>query len=145
MWSDWVGDPGGLLKAFGVGVVAAVTCAQVCLLLALAGDGRLGAVLWPTVAVSVLVAILLSAMILEGLDDNGWWRVLGILAILDVLGTLVTIALAKFGERGAPRDGQRLRVTLDERQTQGLARLAGDSGLSPEQLVAEAVDRLLTR
>jgi F0F1-type ATP synthase assembly protein I len=144
VWAEWGGDASGLRKAFGIGVVLAVTFAQLCLLLALAGEGRLGAVLWPTVAVAVLVAILLSVMILQGVDDNEWWRMLGILAILDVFGTLVTIALAKFGDRGAARDGGgRLRVTLDEDRTAALQELAHNSGRPPEELVAEAVDRLL--
>jgi len=144
VWSEWGGNPEGLLKAFGIGVVLAVTCAQLCLLLVVAGDGRLGAVLWPTVAVAVLVAGFLSVMILNGLEDNDLWRLFGILAILDVLGTIVTIALAKFGDRGVDGSGgQRLRVTLDERRTAGLARLAAGAGVSPEDLVGDAVDRLL--
>ena len=144
VWSDWGGDSEGVLKTFGIGVVLAVTCAQVCLLLALAGAGRLGAVLWSTVAVAVLVACLVSAMIVDGLGGNDPWRLLGILAILDVLGTVVTIALARFSDRGDARhEGQRLRVTLDERRTAGLARLSADAGVSSDDLVAEAVDRLL--
>ena len=74
--------------------------AQVCLLLALGrppeqaaaralGDRRLAGV----------VAVIVSGMILGEIDADDIWRVLGIAAILDVLGTLVTIALAKFGER----------------------------------------------
>ena len=144
VWSDWGGDSEGVLKTFGIGVVLAVTCAQICLLLALAGDGRLGAVLWSTVAVAVLVGCLVSAMIVDGLGGNDPWRVLGVLAILDVLGTVVTIALSRFSERGAERDdGQRLRVSLDERRTAALARLAAAAGVSSEDLVTEAVDRLL--
>src|SRR5690348_11263383 len=37
VWQDWDHVPDGELKLFGVGVVAAVTLSQVCLLLALAG------------------------------------------------------------------------------------------------------------
>lgn len=144
VWSDSGGDSEGVLKTFGIGVVLAVTCAQVCLLLALAGDGRLGLVLWSTVAVTVLVAVLVSAMIVDGLGGNDPWRLLGILAILDVLGTVVTVALARFSDRATPRTSdQRLRVTLDERRTAALGRLAAAAGVSPEDLVGRAVDRLL--
>src|SRR5689334_23455298 len=50
VWSDWDLDSDGVLKGFGVGVVLAVTIAQLCLLLALAGEREsLRALLWPTV------------------------------------------------------------------------------------------------
>jgi hypothetical protein len=144
VWSDWSDDSDGTLKVFGVGVVLASTLAQLCLLLALAGDGRVGAVLWPTLTTAVTVAALLSGMIVGEVEVDGVWRLLGILAILDVLGTLVTIALAKFGDRGTPqvRDS-RLRVTLTQDQSAVLAHLSAGSGRSPEQLVGEAVDRYL--
>jgi hypothetical protein len=145
VWSDWNGDePDGTLKAFGIGVVLALTLAQLCLLLSLAGDGRLGVVLWPTVAIAIVLAALISGMILEEIDADDVWRVLGVLAILDVLGTLVTIALAKFSDRGSARTRDpRLRVTLSSDQTVALERLASGAGRSPEQLVGEAVERYL--
>lgn len=144
VWSEWSGEDDGTLKAFGVGVVVAVTLAQLSLLLALAGDGRLGAILWPTTAVAAAVAAMVSAMIVGAVDGDDVWRILGVLAILDVLGTLVTIALAKFADRGSARSrDHRLRVVLSAVQTDALTRLSASSGRSPEQLVGEAVDRLL--
>jgi len=145
VWSDWSSDDSdGILKAFGIGVVLALTLAQLCLLLALAGDGRLGVVLWPTVAIAIVLAGLITAMILEEIGADDVWRLLGVLAILDVLGTLVTIALAKFSDRGSARTRDpRLRVTLDADRTAALERLAADAGRSPEQLVGDAVDRYL--
>jgi F0F1-type ATP synthase assembly protein I len=142
IWSDWSSDVSdGLLKAFGIGVVLASTLSQLCLLLALA-DGRLGAVLWPTIAIAAAVAALVSGMILGEVDADGVWRLLGVLAILDVLGTLVTIALARFGDRGTPRVRHGgLRVTLSPEQTTVLEQLSAGTGLSPEQLVGDAVDR----
>jgi hypothetical protein len=145
VWSDWNGDDSdGILKAFGIGVVLALTLAQLCLLLALAGDGRLGAVLWPTIAIAVVLGGLITAMILEEIGADDVWRLLGVLAILDVLGTLVTIALAKFSDRGSARTRDpRLRVTLSVDQTTALERMADGDGRSPEQLVGDAVDRYL--
>jgi hypothetical protein len=159
VWSDWSGDDAdGLLKSFGIGVVLALTLAQLCLLLALAEDGRprgiVGAILWPTVAIAVVLAFLICGMILEEVGADDVWRLLGVLAILDVLGTLVTIALAKFGDRDSSRTDDsgihdsgihdsRLRVTLSVDQTAALERLSAGAGRSPEQLVGEAVDRLL--
>lgn len=145
VWSDWSLDADGTLRAFGVGVVLSLTLAQLCLLLSLAGDGRLGAVLWPTVLVAAVVALLVSGMVLGQDATDGLWRLVGVLAILDVLGTLVTIAWAKFADRSAPGSGVRLRVTLSEHQTVALRRLAAGTGHSPDRLVAEAVDRMLIR
>jgi hypothetical protein len=147
VWADWDlfgDDMEGVWKAFGIGVVLALTLAQLCLLLALAGDGRLGAVLWPTVAIAAVLAVLIAGMILEEVDADDVWRLLGVLAILDVLGTLVTIALAKFGGRGGSRaHDPRLRVTLSIDQTAALGRLSADAGRPPEELVGHAVDRML--
>lgn len=153
-WIDWDlfdSDSEGLLKTFGIGVVAAVTLAQICLLLALAG-GRdsLAFVLWSTVVIAVLLALLVSGMILGGVGADDWWRVLGVIAILDVLGTLVTIALARFGGRGepdvAPRSsGQDVRVTLSSAHARAIEELSRTTGRPPAELVAEAVDRYLDR
>ncbi len=150
VWSDWNDGPAdGLLKGFGVGVVLAVTLAQVSLLLALAGDGRLAGVLWSTVGVAATVAALVSAMILGEVDAGGIWRLLGVLAILDVLGTLVTIALAKFGERGvggggrSPGDVVQLRLTPE--QAAAVDALARRTGEPREQVIAAALDQFLTR
>jgi hypothetical protein len=143
VWSDWGDGSEGTLKAFGIGVVLAATLAQTCLLLALAGDGRLGGVLGPTVVIAAAVAALVSGMILGEVDAEDVWRLLGVLAILDVLGTLVTIALSRFGDRGTPSRDRRLQVTLSLEQTAALERLASDTGRTPDQLVGEVVERLV--
>lgn len=146
VWSDWGDGSEGIARAFGVGVVVALTLAQVCLLLALAGDGRLDSVLWPTVAVAAVLAALVSAMVLAVVEADGLWRLVGVLAILDVLGTVVTIALGRFGDRGAPGSRTRqLRIALSAEQAGALDRLARATGRTPEQLVVEAVDRVLQR
>lgn len=143
VWSDWHGDDEGLWKSYGIGVVGAVTLAQICLLLALAaGREALAVVLWGTVALAVVLAILISGLILGEVETDSIWRVLGIVGILDVLGTLVTIALAKFGGRDESPAGEgRLRVTLSESHSVALARLSQRTGRSAVDLVAEAVDR----
>jgi hypothetical protein len=45
-------------------------------------------VLWSTVALAVVLAILLSAKILGEIGADDMWRLVGVVAILDVLGTL---------------------------------------------------------
>jgi hypothetical protein len=148
VWSDWSGDEDGLLKAFGVGVVCAVTLAQVCLLLGVAGAReRLGPLLGTTVVLALVVAAVVSALILGGLGADGVWRLLGVAAILDVLGTLVTIALAKFGgrdEQVVPGYDGRTRVSLSADRARALGDLAARTGRSRDDLVAEAIDRFLS-
>jgi len=143
VWRDWDDVPDGELKAFGVGVVVALSLAQVCLLLALAGTRHdLRIVLGGTVVLAGVVAVLVSGMILEEIDADNIWRVLGVAAILDVLGTLITIALAKFGGRGSA-DERGLQVTLGKDQAADLEQLARRTGRSANDLVAEAVARFL--
>lgn len=147
VWSDWNGDDDGLLRGFGVGVVLALTLAQICLLLAAAGDREsrwllLGA----TVVLAIVVAAIVSGLVLSAIDADGVWRLLGVVAILDVLGTLVTIALAKFSGRQEPAaagyDG-RTRISLAAHQAQAIGDLAARTGRSRDDLVAEAIDRYL--
>lgn len=144
VWSDWEGgDTTGLMKTFGIGLVVALTLAQLCLLLALAGSRRsLAPVLWATVIMAAVVALIVSGLITEAIDFDVW-QLLGIVAILDVLGTLVTIALAKFGGRDeAPADG-RVRLTLSPGQSAGIAARSRATGRPAEELVAEAVEQYL--
>lgn len=148
IWSEWDDFPEGLMRTFGVGVVAAVTLAQICLLLSDV-DTRpvLRLVLGTTVALALVVAGVVSALILGALENDDIWRFLGVVAILDVLGTLVTIAMAKFGGRGdtaasAAADG-RLQITLTGDLVAGLGQRARSTGRSPNDLVAEAVDQYL--
>lgn len=147
VWSDWDGgDLSGMLKTFGVGVVLAVTLAQLCLLLALT-ESRFGPgpVLWATAAMAVLLAAIVCGLIL-GAVDEGVWQLLGIVAILDVLGTLVTIASAKFGGReetpAAPSDS-RLRPVLSYAQSALVQQQAQATGRTPDELVSEAVEQYL--
>jgi len=145
VWSDWDDVPEGLLKTFGVGVVVAVTLAQICLLLGVAGARPgLRLVLTGTVVLAAVLAALISSLILGTIENDDIWRLLGVIAILDVLGTLVTIAMAKFGggdDEAVPAG--RLRVTLPEAPADGIRQLARSTGRAPEDLVAEAVDRYL--
>lgn len=146
VWQDWDHVPEGELKTFGIGVVAAVTLAQVCLLLALAGEREsLRIVLGATVVLAVVVAVIVAGLILGEVEADGVWRVLGVAAILDVLGTLVTIALSKFGRQpeAGPAIPGRLQVTLSAEQSAALATRASQTGTAPAQLVAEAVEGYL--
>ncbi|MCW2858048.1 MAG: hypothetical protein JWR52_3663 [Marmoricola sp.] len=146
VWGESSAD--GLFRTFGIGLVVALTLAQVCLLLALAADRpTLGVALWSTVAAAAVLAFLVVTMILGPSSDGGLWRAVGVVGILDVLGTLITIAMAKFGDPArassvSSRDGT-LRVTLSADQARDINNLVRRTGRSADHIVGEAVDRFL--
>ncbi len=147
VWSDGDGVPEELLKAFGSGVVVAVTLAQVCLLLGVAGARRgLWLVLGGTIVLAGALGFLVSSLILGALEGDDIWRPLGVVAILDVLGTLVTIAMAKFGGRDeAPASPGRghMQVVLTGDLALALQERARVTGRPPSELVTEAVEQFL--
>jgi hypothetical protein len=140
VWADWDSFVGETLsRSFGVSVVAALTLAQVCLLAVLAARRTsLGTLLWGTVVLAALLAVVVSGLILGADADESTVRFIGIVAILDVLGTLVTIALGVFG-----RDGRSLTVTLTPYAAARLRALARQTGRPVPDLVDDAVARYL--
>ncbi len=145
LWLIWVdtgmNDSDVTWKAFGVGVVVAATLAQVSLLLVLAGSrAGLRPLLGGTLVLATILAVLVSTMILGADGSDGLWRVVGIVAILDVLGTVVTMALAVFGgaRRPSPVAGSRA-VDLPASLVGALEERAHATGRSCDDLVAEAV------
>ena len=140
-WDDFSFPDEAWGKWFGVGAVLAATLAQICLLLALATRSGLRFVLWSTIALATVLAVVISGMIINEVETDNGWRFIGVVAILDVLGTLVTIALAKFG-RGPARfedDPLLLPPGLDAQ----LAERAAAQGRSRASLLAEAVEQFL--
>jgi hypothetical protein len=133
------------LKTFGVATVVALTLAQVCLLAALAWRRpALGVLLWCTVAFAAVLAAMVSALVLGDDIGDGGARFLGVVAIMDVLGTVVTIALAVFGD--SPTRGTLsgpLSVELPATVAERVRRHAADTGRPATDLVVEAVDRWL--
>lgn len=132
----------GLWKAFGVGAIVAATLAQACLLLVLAtGEGTgVQVLLGLTLLVAGLLALVLSLIVL-GLDvGDSEVRAIGVIAILDVLGTVVVAALAKIDRDVDPG----IRVTLPERLRLELDGLASDTGHSRAEVVTKAVEEYLT-
>lgn len=145
IWHDFDTSPSELeSKTFGVGTVVAATLAQVCLLLALGGRARpaVRRILAATIALAAVLAGLVSAMVL-GHEDPGsaYLRFLGVVAILDVLGTVVVAALTKFGITARPPAPAVLALppTLTDR----VVTLAGRTGRQPDEVVREAVERYL--
>ena len=97
-WRDWSGDgaPDEVWwKALGVLTLAAVSLAQANLLLLLAGRtspavrASLAGTLLAITGVAVLVALpILTEGEVPGPDGSAYWRWLGVLGILDALGTI---------------------------------------------------------
>lgn len=165
IWRDWdllEGPSEATWKSFGVGLVLAATLAQASLLLGLAWARRsLAWLLWSTLALAALLAALVSGVILGSVEADEAWRALGIVAILDVLGTVLTAAVAKFGGRRdapaalrgdlapepavGPAVGRAvgLAVGLPDQLAARLEERARATGRSPAHLVAEAVERYL--
>ena len=144
LYLTWGGNDGGeddffdLLEAFGVLVTIAASLAQACLLLALTARHRMTAVLMGTLAAITVVAVMVIVQITGGSSDNdGFWRILGVAGILDVLGTVVLTATAAF-RRGAPET-----PGLSAQSQQRLAAAALAKGTSQDQLLNDALDAYL--
>jgi len=147
IWTnEWPGSDELLLKVFGVGTVVAATLAQACLLLALArrGTGVVRGLLVATLVLALIIAGMVSALILGYVPDEEetFARILGVVAILDVLGTVVVSAMAKFGSatsRGVADVS--LPADLVERVDAEAAR----TGRTREAVVGAAVTGYLNR
>lgn len=141
---DWPGSDEVMLETFGVGTVVAGTLAQACLLLALGRRARgiVRGLLFATLVLAVVIAGMVSALILGYIpeDEETFVRVLGVVAILDVLGTVVVSALSKFG----PAAGRAsLDVSLPDHLASRVDAEAARTGQSREAVVAAAVSRYL--
>ena len=142
----WGADGDGAWRAFGVSVTVAASLAQASLLLALAARERIGLMLAATLAAIAVVGGLVLVPILDvGDQGSGFARTLGVLAILDVLGTVLVSAQALFGRNRTagpqPTDTEpRLLSTALEVRVRDAAR---DRGTSPAQLISDALDAYL--
>ena len=139
-WGGYDGnDP--VWQTFGVGVTVAASLAQMCLLLAVAGRQKIGAALVATLLAIVIVAAMITYAIVDGsgLDDR-FWRTFGVIAILDVLGTVVLAAVNGFG-RSTEKDAEPALLTtaLESR----IVSAAGERGVSPATLLSDALDAYL--
>ena len=141
IWSeDWWRSDDLLPKILGVGIVVAATLAQACLLLTLTRRATrvVRGLLVGTLVAALVAAVLVSALILGLIpdDEETFARLLGVVAILDVLGTVVVSALAKFG----PSAGRgSLEVTLPADLAARVDAEAARTGRSREAVVATAV------
>ncbi len=141
LWFTWGGsDSEALWQTFGVGVTVAATLAQACLLLALHQGGRTLLLFATLIAMTIVAAMIANAIVNgEGLGDL-YWRLFGVVAILDVLGTVVFGALGLFGRRGKDDGEPDLMTPALESRVVDAAR---SRGVSPHQLISDALDAYL--
>jgi hypothetical protein len=142
LWLTWadLSDADELWQAFGASVTIAASIAQACLLLALVARPRVGPALVATLVTIAVVAAMIIVAIVDGsgLNDT-YWRIFGVVAILDVLGTVVLSALGAFG-RGRPEgEPDLLSAAVESRVVDA----AAQRGLSPSELVSQALDDFL--
>jgi hypothetical protein len=146
IWGSWDTDvPGIVVKTFGVGAIVAATLAQGCLLLVVGtrSSRLVGRLLAATLVMAGVLACLISATVLDVAPDGfGYARVLGIVAILDVLGTVVVAALGKFGKAGPGITPSHLVVPPD--LTARILSRAAASGQAPDDLLRAALEALLS-
>ena len=160
VWRDW--EDAGLevwFRVFGAAAVLAVSFAHANLLLLLAGRRR-AAIRWglaATLATIAVVAVMLILPIVTGGDIPGedagdvYWRVLGVIAILDVLGTVVVPVLALFLRDGATDSTaghaeaagvpHPLHVRLPHDLAEAVRSRATQQGSDPETVALDALRR----
>jgi F0F1-type ATP synthase assembly protein I len=146
IWGDWDNEPAEWVgKTFGVGAVVAVTLAQASLLLALGGRARplVRRLLVGTLVMAAVLAGLVSYLILGPEPEGPYFRVLGVVAILDVLGTVVVAALTRFGAGDGARASAGAPVTIPAELAARLDAHVARTGKPRNEVVAMAVERYL--
>lgn len=142
LWLTWadLSDADDLWQGFGAGVTVAASLAQVCLLLALVGRHKIGPALIATLVSIAVVAAMIVVAIVDGSDlDDTYWRIFGVVAILDVLGTVVLSALAAFRPRRPSGEPDLLTTAVESRVIDAAAK----RGMSPSELISQALDDFL--
>jgi hypothetical protein len=101
-----------------------------------------------TVALIAVVALLLIIPIatdgdVPGENGDSYWRVFGVFAILDVLGTVVLPVMSIFlRDEPAIASPSRLTIELTAEQRNRLDAAAAARSVTPEQAVLDAIDAM---
>lgn len=136
-WTD--GDLGeNTWRAFGVSITLAATLAQVALLIGLTHRRR--PLLAATLTMATIVAVMIIGPILDiGGDDDLYWRVFGVIAILDALGTVVLVALRVF-DGGSEQTPSTHEPLLSNAVESRLIQAAAARDTSPTDLLSRLLD-----
>ncbi len=143
-WDNWNSGLDQVFKAFAIVSVIAVSLAHANLLLLLAErhNPLLRAALFTTVGFIALVALLIILPIategeIPGENGELYFRILGVAAILDVLGTIVLPVINRFTRVPAG-----ITVRLGADAAGKVTRLAAARGLTSDQFVELVVTAL---
>ncbi len=148
-WDNWSSVWENVLKYFAVFAVLAVSLAHANLLLLL--EERKSPILRTGLFVTVGLIALLALLIILPIvtdgripgDNDSYWRVVGVVAILDALGTIVLPVLARFGRFAQTGDTvASVVVRLHGDAAATVIRVAKASGRTPEAVVEGAVAAL---
>jgi hypothetical protein len=141
LWIDWDDSPEALLKSTVTASVFAAAAAQACATTARLREEDPRSVRWlyaTGLAAGAALATLASAAAWAEIDDAGFYRVLGALAVVVVLVTLLQPILRKTTAPRTPQTGGfRLRLTMDD----GRELEREDGGGDFADAVAKAVRR----
>jgi hypothetical protein len=152
VWGDVTGPESEFLwKTFGLAAIVGVSLAHATLLLLL-GERRQPVVrigLWVTVGLIAILIILLALLILTDgeVGTDAYGRLVGTVAILDVLGTIVVPVMSKFLSDGKPvtEAVTGITLTLPPELSESLVAAAAERQLSPEALALELLDAGIRR
>lgn len=137
-WTDWSTDTEGRWQLFGVALIVTIAVAQCCLLIAVADRPPLR----PWLCLTVLLAGLMAALLIPPIvfahfpETDGYARISGVVAILDVLGTIALMAAAAI-LRSRPATSP---FQLDPAVEARVSRIATDRRTTPDRLVSDALD-----
>jgi hypothetical protein len=144
VWGD--GSSEVLVKTSGLAAIAAASIAHASLLLPLAERRRalVRTGLLITVALIALLLVLLYVAILSDGDvwSDGYAKLVGTVAILDVLGTIVLPVVSIFlKDDGVQPVGTAINVIVHPGLATRLSLVAHEAGLTPEQYAVNAITR----
>lgn len=142
LWTTWFDLDGfELWKWQAVSSILAASLAQASLLLAFVGRRAIRATLGVTLLAVAVVAVMATIPILnEDVMTEGYWKTFGVVAILDVLGTVVLMALeVRRGRSPEPVEEGLLTAQVQAR----LIEAARGRDVSPSRLVSDALDAFL--
>ena len=147
-WDNWSDVFSYVAQGLGVLSIVAASLAQANLLLLLAARRqrviRIG--LYVTLGAIALLALLLSLTIITegdipGSDGDLYWRFIGVIAILDVLGTIVLPVLGRVYREGTAA----VTVRLEGDAAASLLAQASARGVTPALVVEDLLSRVEER
>lgn len=144
-WNSWNSVWDSVLKTFAVLGVLALSLAHANLLLLL-GDRPSPLIRYGLIATVALIGLLALLIVLPIVtdgripgDNDVYWRILGVVAILDVLGTIVLPVVSRFTAGGRAAS---VTIRLHGDAAAKLTRIAAVRGSTPAAVVETAVAEL---